>query len=226
MNYLIVAAHPDDEVLGAGGLIHKAKRNGDHVAVAIMNTEDTTRYILDGKGLVNDLNKSSEIIGTETMFMYEYADSEFHRESHRKMVMEIEEAIKDVQPDIIITHSPADINSDHFWCSQACQEAARYAQRGRYDSKQIQALYFMEVLSSTDWASNPSFIQFRPDTFVELKYEDMYAKYEALACYEGVLRDTPFPRSLEGIVAQTRYRGGQSGFLYAEGFQTVWRRGI
>ena len=226
MRYLIVASHPDDEVLGAGGLIHKAERDGDKTAALIMNVEDTTRYHTNPDMLVWDLMKSGEVVGTGEMFMNSFQDSEFHREPHREMVKSIEDAIASFQPDVLITHSPADINSDHFWCSQACQEAARYAQRGRYESNPIKALYFMEVLSSTDWASNPSFVQFRPDTFVELKENDVEAKINALRCYEEVLRDPPFPRSPENIRSLACYRGSQSGFRYAEGFQTVWRRGI
>lgn len=224
MTYLFVVAHPDDEVLGAGALIHKLHRSGERVVVCVLNTVDTTRYHDEPSRLREDLMASGSIIGAETM-TGSFEDSEFHNASHRKMVQQIESVIAAEEPDFIFTHHPADVNSDHYWCFQSVQEAARYGQRGRYAADPIKGLYLMEVQSSTDWGVNVAHRPFEPNTFVDVQEQDIKAKIDALAVYEGVLRPFPHPRSPEAIRALASVRGAQSGYTAAEAFQCVFRRG-
>lgn len=226
MKYLFVVAHPDDEVLGAGALIHKLHMRGEETTVFVLNSIDTTRYLDNPDGLKCDLERSGEVVGVGKMIVSDYTDSEFHNASHRKMVQDIERVIAEVKPDFIFTHHPADINSDHYWCSQSCQEAARYGQRGRYDAEPIKGLFFMEVQSSTDWHTNAALRTFEPNCFVEVSDEDVEAKIAALDVYENVIRDFPHPRSPEAIKALAAVRGSQSGYLAAEAFQCVFRRGL
>lgn len=224
MTYLFVVAHPDDEVLGAGALIHKLHRNGDKVIVCVLNIVDTTRYLDEPSRLREDLIVSESIIGAETVFS-NFEDSEFHNASHRKMVQQIEAVIAAEKPDFIFTHHPADVNSDHYWCFQSVQEAARYGQRARYDAVPIKGLYLMEVQSSTDWGINAAYRSFQPNTFVDVQEQDIKAKINALAVYEGALRPFPHPRSPEAIRALAVIRGSQAGYTAAEAFQCVFRRG-
>lgn len=225
MTYLFVVAHPDDEVLGAGSFIHKLHRSGERVVVYVLNVVDTTRYLNEPDRLKADLIASDKIIGAETICGC-YKDSEFHNASHRKMVQDIEGIIVEKNPDFVFTHHPADINSDHFWCAQAVQEASRYGQRGRYAADPIKALFFMEVQSSTDWGTNEALRPFEPNTFVSITEDDVRAKLDALAVYENVLRPSPHPRSPEVIRALAAVRGAQGGYPAAEAFQCVFRRGI
>lgn len=225
MKHLFVVAHPDDEVLGAGAFIHKVTHNGDEAVCLVMNRVDTTRYQQNPDALKTDLEESNQIVGARVISL-SYTDSEFHNASHRKMVQDVEEVIAAEQPDFIFTHHPADINSDHFWCSQACQEAARYGQRGRYAADPIKGLFFMEVQSSTDWGVNHAFSPFRPNTYVSVTQLDLQAKVNALAVYENVLRPEPHPRSVQAIMARASVRGAESGYPAAEAFECVFRRGI
>lgn len=225
MKYLFVVAHPDDEVLGAGAFIHKLTRNGDEAVCLVLNSVDTTRYQDRPDGLKHDLKTSNDIVGSRVIAL-DYTDSEFHNASHRKMVQDIENVIALEQPDFIFTHHPADVNSDHYWCSQACQEAARYGQRGRYAADPIKGLYFMEVQSSTDWGVNAALAPFVPNTYVGITQNDIQAKISALAIYENVLREQPHPRSPESIRALATIRGTESGYMMAEAFQCAFRRGL
>lgn len=225
MTYLFVVAHPDDEVLGAGALIHKLHRSGERVVCYVLNSIDTTRYLEEPGRLKEDLAASGQIVGAEVI-CGSYTDSEFHNASHREMVQNIESVIAAVQPDFIFTHHPADINSDHYWCSQSCQEAARYGQRGRYAADPIKGLFFMEVQSSTDWGTNTALRPFEPNTFIPVTEPDIQKKIDALGVYENVLRPFPHPRSPEAIRALASYRGSQSGYPIAEAFQCVFRRGL
>lgn len=225
MNYLFVVAHPDDEVLGAGALISKLKREGHSKTVSlVLNSFDSTRYDDGSNELVNDLETSSRIIGIDKHIVSTYADSNFINADHREMVCCIERAIRDNDIDYVFMHSFADNNLDHAVAAQATVEAVRYGQRGRYDAKPVSGVYAMEILSSTNWCINESVGQFRANAFAAVGNEDLERKIAALQCYENVLRPHPFPRSREDIYAQALLRGSQSGYEYAEAFQCVFKR--
>ena len=226
MKYLFAVAHPDDEVLGAGAFIYDSIRRGDDVAVAILNSCDMTRYFPNHTLVKDDIIKSHEILGIKKQYIFDFEDSNFHREDHRKMVEQIEYVIRDFEPDTIFTQHPGDINSDHYWTAESVIEAFRVWQRKRGYSKPIEGLYLMEVQSSTDWALNPSENRFHPNTFVEITQDGLEAKINALSVYENVVRDRPHPRSREALRALPVLRGAQAGCMLAEAFECLFRRGI
>ena len=82
----------------------------------------------------------------------------------------------------------------------------------------------MEVLSATDWGLNTSFRQFTPNVFIEIEDRRLKKKIKALSFYEGVMRDYPHPRSKESLRGLAAYRGSQSGLMYAEAFESVFRK--
>lgn len=222
--HLFVVAHPDDEVLGGGAFIYDAIKKGDEVAVLVFNTCDTTRYKEDYSKIVDDLENSHDILGgISKRYLHTYTDSNFHNADHRQMVQDIEEAIRDFQPDNIFTQHPGDINTDHYWTATACMEAFRLWQRGRETIKPIQGLYLMEVQSSTDWALNPSIERFKPNTYIEISRKALDAKIKALYAYENVVRAVPHPRSEDALESLPLLRGAQAGVPFAEAFECVFR---
>lgn len=140
-----------------------------------------------------------------------------------KLVQFIESAIKESEPDIVITHHPADTNNDHLQTSMACQEAIRIFQR-RTDVKRIREVWYMEVPSCTEWKINNALATFNPNCFVEVGLEGVQSKLQALETYRGVMRPYPHPRSAEYITGLAAMRGGQWGLNYAEAFEVVLRR--
>ena len=82
----------------------------------------------------------------------------------------------------------------------------------------------MEILSSSEWGLNTAMNDFRPNTFFAIGEEGIHKKIEALSSYRGVMRQYPHPRSNEALTGLAAYRGGQSGILYAEAFESVIRR--
>ena len=225
--HLFVVAHPDDEILGAGAFIYdSAYYRGDEIGVVMLNSCDTTRYADDPDGIVSDMKLSQALIGVKKLYRHDYLDSNFHNADHRKMVQDIEEAIRDFQPNNIFTQSPGDVNTDHYWTAVSCMEAFRLFMRGREDNvKPIDGLYLMEVQSSTDWGVNPAIRRFQPNTFVRVSEQAVEAKIEALSKYENVIRPVPHPRSVEALKALPVLRGAQGGYPLAEAFECVFRRG-
>lgn len=220
---LFVVAHPDDEVLGAGAFIYDATQAGHEVAVAVLNTCDTTRYEDDFEGIMIDMERSHREVGVSWVFPFRYVDSNFHNADHRQMVQDIEMVLREFQPDYVFTQHPGDINTDHYWTAASCMEAFRLWQRGREEAKPIKALYLMEVQSSTDWALNPSIKKFEPNTYFPVSEEGVAAKVRSLSVYENVIRPVPHPRSEEALWALPRLRGAQCGQEYAEAFECVFR---
>lgn len=222
--HLFVVAHPDDEILGAGAFIFDALRRGEEVGVLVLSTCDTTRYEDDYTKIIQDLKRSHDIIGNGIKrYLYTYTDSNFHNADHRKMVQDIEAAIRDFEPDNIFTQHPGDVNTDHYWTAATCMEAFHLFKRGREEVHPITGLYLMEVQSSTDWALNPSIKKFEPNTYVNVSEEALKAKIEALEVYENVVRPAPHPRSKEALNALPRLRGAQAGMHYAEAFECVFK---
>ena len=145
MKYLIVVAHPDDEVLGAGASIYKWTRQGDKVDVCIMSTEAKARaFRPEDNELEDDTHAALAYIGVGKEYEGTFPNIEMNTVPHLKLVQHIESAIKESEPDIIITHHPADTNNDHLQTSMACQEAIRLFQR-RPEVKPIQEFWYMEV---------------------------------------------------------------------------------
>lgn len=224
MNYLIVVAHPDDEVLGAGGSIYKWTRNGDKVDVCIMCTEAKARtFRPEDKELDADLNSSADFLGINRKFEATFPNIEMNTVPHIKLVQFIESAIKESEPDIIITHHTSDTNNDHLMTSMACQEAIRLFQRNPQFNP-ISECWFMEVGSATDWCVNNALNAFRPDIFCEIGEDGIEAKIKALSMYRGVMRPYPHPRSNDAMKGMAAWHGSQAGVNYAEAFETALRR--
>lgn len=223
MKYLLVVAHPDDEVLGAGASIFKWTRRGDVVDVAIMCSEANARsFRPDDSELNQDIVDSLKFLGINKKYDANFPNIEMNTIPHIKLVQFIESVIKMSSPDIIITHHPADTNNDHLHTSMACQEAIRLFQR-RPEINRIKEFWFMEVPSCTEWAVNNSINLFRPNCFVEVGEGAIEAKIKALGMYRGVMRPYPHPRSAEYIKGLAAVRGSQWGQVYSESFEVSIR---
>ena len=224
MSYLVVVAHPDDEVLGAGGTIYTLAQRGEDVNVCILSGGVEVRnFRPSDEELQVDTNNCLSILGVNQKIVGEFPNIKLNIVPHVELVQFIEKAIVDTGADVLITHHPADLNNDHLQTSLACQAASKLFQR-RSDITPLTELWFMEVPSETEWGVNKTLLQFNPNTFIEIGKEGVEKKIEALSMYRGVMRDYPHPRSREALTGLAAYRGGQSGCCYAEAFECVFRR--
>ena len=224
MNYLIVVAHPDDEVLGAGALMYVKSRKGDRVDVCILSGGAEVRHLRPGDAeLEADIAGSAGVLGVHSLVKGNFPNIQLNTVPHLKLVQFIEESIHRCQPDVVITHHPSDTNNDHLHTSLACQAAIRLFQR-RPEERPLRELWYMEVPSATEWSVNQAMQGFQPNTFVEVGEEGVDAKIRALSAYRDVMRPYPHPRSPETLKGLAACRGSQAGLCYAEAFQCVFRR--
>lgn len=217
--YLTVTAHPDDEILGFGGSAFVLSKNGNRVFNLILSgSVEARRHKPNQDILFKNTISAQIIIGAEPPLIGQFPNISFNTVPHLELVQFIEKYIEEIEPDVVITHHPYDLNNDHYHTSKACQAAVRLFQRKPI--KSLKSLYFMEIPSSTDWSFPIDGQQFRPDTFIEIGEEGVNRKLKALYAYEGVMRTYPHPRSEESIRALAVLRGSQIGRNLCEGFQT------
>ncbi len=222
--HLIVVAHPDDEVLGAGGTIFKLTQAGYKVNLLILSAEVSARSSQPKpEEVLSDIKLSSEVLGIGRSIIGNFPNIEFNNVPHIEIVRFIEQAIIETEPEVVITHWPLDANNDHMHTALACQSAIRIFQR-RSNVKPVEELLFMEVQSATDWIINPAVSSFYPNTYIEIGQTGIEKKLEALRKYRDVTRQFPHPRSLEAITGLAAYRAGQCGLYYAESFVSAFRR--
>lgn len=219
-NILVIAAHPDDEVLGCGGAIARHTDEGSHVHVLIMVEGATSRHESRDRTAVKEnldgLNKSAhaaaEILGVETLRMEQFPDNRLDSVDRLDLIKVIEEEIDKHQPGIVYTHHIGDVNIDH----RILHDSVIAACRPQPDSC-VKELAFFEVPSSTEWQPPESAPAFLPNYFIEIeKYLDR--KLEALRAYQSELREYPHPRSLEAVEYLARWRGATVGYTAAEAF--------
>ena len=221
---LIVAAHPDDEVLGCGGAIAKFRKNGDDIRVVFLAEGVTSRYQaneltaphVQRKSRLRNENafKALEIlsVSSEQIFIEQRPCCRLDQIPMLDLVKQIEGHIDQWKPTKLFTHAPYDTNIDHRLAYMAVLAAARPQQ-----NSQLTSICSFEVLSSTEWNPLQPFI---PNMFVDVS-SVLDKKIEALIAYGDEMRSPPHPRSVEVVRSLAAFRGAQAGVLYAEAFSLV-----
>lgn len=222
--YLIVAAHPDDEVLMCGGSVGNWINGGASVNSCILvgGAHARTQRPEDTKLRAN-IRAAHERLNIHSLALGDFPNIKLNTVPHLDIVQFIERSIENTGANVIVTHHPADVNDDHRHTAQAAQAAMRLFQR-RSNIPAMRRLMYAEVLSATDWTVQGALNQFTPNCFVEIGEEGVAAKIAALNCYDDVTRPYPHPRSRESLKALATYRGSCAGLEYAEAFQIAFER--
>lgn len=219
---LVIAAHPDDEVLGCGGTIARLSREGHSVYIAIMGEGVTARYPKRGqadKALLRKLHRRSqqaaELLGARDVFPFQLPDNRFDTVPLLDVVKQIEALIERIRPSVIYTHHGGDLNIDHAIVCRATLAAARPAA-----GCPVREILTYEVPSSTEWAFGQNTPAFCPNVFVDISAA-LEKKIQAMRLYESESRPFPHPRSPEALRALAQWRGSTAGLAAAEAFELI-----
>jgi LmbE family N-acetylglucosaminyl deacetylase len=215
---LVIAAHPDDEVLGCGATISKYLRRGSEFFVLFIAEGSSCRYSdptsADSLAAIADRTRHAtnalEILGVTD---YRFCDLPCGRLDQVPIIeinKAIEQTIYKFKPDVVLTHSPVDANNDHRITFRATIMATRPCV-----DVEVTRLLSYEVLSSSEWAFGNAF---KPSSFEQIEERDLSTKCQALLAYDTEVKAFPFPRSEESVRSLAIHRGVQSGVPLAEAF--------
>jgi LmbE family N-acetylglucosaminyl deacetylase len=217
---LIIASHPDDDILGCGGIFSKFKGIIDFrvIFIAEGSTARFEKNDLDCEEVRSQIKKRTQY-GIESLkylgiFNYKFYNLPCGRLDQFPLIeinKIIEKEINSFKPDTVFTHSDCDSNKDHSKVYDSSIIATR-------PGSGVKNLISYEVLSSTEWGFSKTF---SPNLFFQLSKEDVNNKWEALKFYKSETKPFPYPRSKKGIETLSNYRGLQSGNEYAEAFKLI-----
>lgn len=217
---LIIAAHPDDELLGCGGTIINHVRVGDEVMCVFLADGVSSRYInpcnsSECSADVNERRQVAEqvavILGMLEPVFCNFADQMLDVLPVLKLNKTVEKIVSDFMPDIVYTHFGNDLNTDHCTVHQSTMVALR-----PLPAQKCHAIYSFEIPSSTEWGNE----RYSPNVFVDIS-DSIDLKLEAVKLYDAEIKAYPHPRSVEAIEARAKYWGSICGKKYAEAFELV-----
>lgn len=217
---LVVAAHPDDEVLGCGGTIAKHHQQGDSVHILILaegaTSRSSTRQRADWESELSALSvaarKASKILGADSTTLRHFPDNRMDSCDLLDIIKPIEAVIDQRQPTIVYTHHAGDVNIDHRRIHDAVVTACRPV-----PDHPVKSLLFFEIPSSTEWQPPGSAPPFLPNWHVDIG-DTLSLKLKALAAYGCEMRQWPHPRSLRAVEHMARWRGASVGVEATESF--------
>ncbi|MDO8658250.1 MAG: PIG-L family deacetylase [Candidatus Levybacteria bacterium] len=224
---LVIAPHPDDEVIGCGGLIKKIKDSGGKVYVLFLTVGDTKDFSKKGSSSMkkrkNEIDSVANYLQFDSYYLA-FEGNDYHLKLDlvgQKKLMDIIErespvSIEKVKPTIVAFPFPLSYNQDHRIAAFATHAALRTASKGDK--------HFVSNVLSYEQPADEWTLQSKnqPNFFVPLTNPQINAKIKALKLYKSQLRSFPNPRSIEAVKALAILRGSQSSHLFAESF-TVYR---
>lgn len=222
MNVLVIAAHPDDEVLGCGGTAARLVAEGHEVHFAILGEGMTSRHSQRSDADSNQLvmlhqqaRAAAAKVGVKNVLLHKLPDNRLDTVPLLEVVKIVEELVNRIKPEIIYTHHPGDLNVDHGVVHRAVLTATR-----PMAGQPVLEIYAFEVPSSTEWAFQWLEPSFRPNVFVDIT-RTIDGKIAAMESYETEARRFPHPRSPEALRAIATRWGSVIGSAAAEAFELV-----
>jgi len=216
MNVLVVAAHPDDELLGVGGTAAVHASRGDHVRLAVMCEGISMRYEPKRHAEVQaQARQAAAILGIDDIVLQDLPDQKLDTLPLTHVVGRLEALIGEFKPERIYTHFGGDINRDHQVLTEALLVAAR-----PYSAPFVREILMFETPSSTEWGSPTILPSFQPNVFADIS-ATLEHKVEAFRCYSAEVRPAPHPRSPEALRDRARYWGSLVNLPAAEPFVAV-----
>ncbi|HVQ35681.1 MAG TPA: PIG-L deacetylase family protein [Candidatus Bathyarchaeia archaeon] len=216
MNVLVIAAHPDDEILGIGGTVRRHVLAGDRVVSFIACEGISMRYDEEHRRRLDDhIRRAAEVLGVDDIRQGDLPDQKLDTVPLVTIVAKIEELVREVKPAVVYTHFGGDVNHDHRVLFQAVQVAVR-----PYAAPFVREVLAYETPSSTEWGTPDVHGAFVPDVYVDIS-ETLEAKVRAFACYEREVREAPHPRSSASLRARAATWGSVIGVAAAEPLHVV-----
>lgn len=217
---LVVAAHPDDEVLGCGATIARHRGIGDEVHVVVLAEGITSRdkkrnckqRRADLLQLARSAHKANGVLGASSLTLHNFPDNRMDSVDLLDVIKVVERFVDKYRPEIVYTHHEGDLNIDHKVVHDAVVTACRPV-----PSQSVKTLLFFEIPSNTEWSTSHKTGYFIPNWFMNVT-DTLKIKLKALEAYRSEIHTWPHSRSLEAVEYLARWRGASVGVKAAEAF--------
>lgn len=213
---LVIAPHPDDEVLGCGGVMARHADEGAEVYVLVVTRGAPDIFPPEEEEEIRqELRAAHDILGVSSVHFLDFPAPKLDTIPGYKLADAISGVIRSLQPNIVYLPHRGDIHADHLAVYQATLVAAR-----PINGCSVRQLLSYETLSETEWASPFGDEAFIPNVFVDIT-NYLERKLKAMVCYRSQLKQPPHARSLQAIEALTKLRGATVSLPAAEAFMLV-----
>ncbi len=213
-NILVVAAHPDDEVLGCGGTLLKLSKN-NNINICFLTDGESARKIKLRKISTRKrsaMQVAKKITKNKPIFL-NYSDNQLDKIPLLKIIKKIEKIFENIKPSVIFTHTSNCLNIDHKICNEVVNVVCRPVRKFK-----VKKILGFEILSSTEW--NFKNTKFNPNYFVNIT-KHFNGKLRLMKLYKNEMKKFPHSRSKKGIESLGHYRGIISGYKFAEAFELI-----
>ena len=216
MVVLVIAPHPDDEIIGVGGTIAKHKFNGDEIHVCVVTKGIPPIFDVDfiEKGRSECL-KADKLLGVKETIFLDFPAVMLETVPRYELNNSVFEVIQRVKPDVVYIPHRGDMQLDHQLVVDACMVAVR----PKYKHV-ISQVYAYETLSETGWNIPNTVNDFMPNVYVDIS-DFLNEKIEAMNIFQSQLSKFPAARSIGAIEALAKYRGAIVNVNAAEAFSLV-----
>ena len=216
MRTIVIAPHPDDEVLGVGGTLMRRKAEGEKMAWLIVTGITTETGWSDEKirQRADEIKRVTELIGFDSVFELNFPTTQLDQVPMSDLIAAISNVFKMFEPEEVFVPHPSDVHTDHRIVFDAVASCTKWF---RYPS--VRRVLAYETLSETDFGLGTN-QTFRPNVFVNIE-PYLADKLRVMDIYELEIGEFPFPRSYEAIRALATLRGVASGFKAAEAFELL-----
>ena len=216
---LVVAPHPDDEILGCGGTLMRLRHQGSDLTWLIVTgiSEDSGWPTDRVRERDAEIARVAELIGFSEVVNLRLPTAQLDTMPMRDLIDKFSDVFQAVRPNQVFLPSRLDVHTDHrvtFDAAAACTKWFR--------NPSVRRVLAYETISETGFGLSSEFA-FHPNYFVDIS-DFLERKVEAISVYKSEVGDFPFPRSVEAIRALAAYRGAASGFSAAEAFQLLRER--
>ena len=213
---VVIGAHPDDELLGAGGTLVRHVLAGDEVHAIVVADGARSRYPAEfAATLEKQARRAAEVIGFTSLQLLSLPDQRLDTLPLIVLTQRLEGVLDEIDPNIVYTHFPEDVNADHGLVARCAWTACR-----PYSRPHVRKFAVFETPSSTEWAWPMPGRELRPNLFVDVT-DTLETKIAAMECYETELRDYPHPRSSRALRERAAYWGSHVGRPAAEPFAVL-----
>jgi N-acetylglucosamine malate deacetylase 1 len=206
---LVIAAHPDDEVLGVGGTLIRHFKAGDEVRALIVCSAASIRYPDGEHDQPGDWERASHYLGARTRGLG-FPDQRLDAGSNLELIQALEREVREFEPDTVYTHHWGDVNADHVRIAEAVDVATR-----PFAAPSVKRLYAFYTPSSSEWTASARDRPFLPNVYSDITLE-LDRKLDAMRCYRSELRPYPHPRSLRSLRERAGLWGSVANMPAAE----------